>query len=309
MIFNIQKCSIHDGNGLRTLVFFKGCPLRCLWCANPESQSYEKEIMEIPRKCIHCGACYRVCPHEAVLITDGEFVIDRKKCKRCLKCIDFCFAESKEQVGKDMDPDEVFREIYKDHLYYEMYGGGVTFSGGEPLTHPDFLTAVAKKCKHFRINTAIETCGCGNYEKFKEALPYIDSVFFDVKHIDPQVHKELTGVSNLEIINNLKAISSHGIPITVRTPVVPGCNDSEENIEGISRLIRDIPSVQEYELLPYHNLGSGKYESLGKPYALTEVQPPPDEEIIKLVKLSNHILQPVGKQCFYTKKNKKEIML
>ena len=309
MIFNIQKCSIHDGNGLRTLVFLKGCPLHCLWCANPESQSYEKEIMEIPRKCIHCGACQKVCRQSAISLIDNEFIIDRNLCKKCLKCVDVCYAQSKELAGREMDVDEVFKEIYKDHLYYELYGGGVTFSGGEPLTHPQFLTEIAKKCKRYKINTAIETCGYGEYEKFKEALPYIDSIFFDLKHADSDIHHQLTGAGNETILYNLEAISKHQIPITVRTPIVPRFNDSVANITAIASLIRDIPNVREYELLPYHNLGSGKYVSLGRPYALSDVTPPEDEKIMQLVKLSNQILQPFGKQCFYTKKNKKEIMI
>lgn len=309
MIFNIQKCSIHDGNGLRTLVFFKGCPLHCLWCANPESQSYKKEIMEIPRKCIHCSACQRVCPNAAVSVLDDSFVIDRKLCKKCFKCVDVCYAESKELIGEDMDAETVFKEIYKDHLYYELYGGGVTFSGGEPLTHPELLTEISKMCKHYRINTAIETCGCGNYQDFKEALPYIDYIFFDIKHIDSETHRRLTGAGNETILNNLDAISGQSIPITVRTPVVPGLNDAKENIAGIASLIKDIPSVREYELLPYHNLGSGKYASLGRSYDLQGVSPPTEEQMIQLVKLSNQILHPFGKQCFYTKKNKKEIMI
>lgn len=309
MIFNIQKCSIHDGNGLRTLVFFKGCPLHCLWCANPESQSYREEIMEVPRKCIHCGACQRVCANSAISLIDDTFLIDRALCKKCLKCVDVCYAQSKELVGEEMDVNQVFKEIYKDRLYYELFGGGVTFSGGEPLTHPRFLTEIAKKCKHARINTAIETCGCGNYEEFKEALPYIDDIFFDIKHADSEVHRQLTGAGNEGTISNLKAISNHGIPITVRTPVVPGYNDAAASIAAIASLIKDIAAVKEYELLPYHNLGSGKYASLGRPYPLEGVNPPAEEQIVQLVKLSNQILQPFGKQCFYTKKNKKEIIL
>lgn len=309
MIFNIQKCSIHDGVGLRTLVFFKGCPLRCLWCANPESQIYTQEIMEIPRKCIHCGACQRVCPAGAIKLIDGEFVIDREICKSCFQCAEVCYAESKELIGKEMSIDEIFKEVYKDRFHYQQFGGGVTFSGGEPLTFPEFLTELARECKKYKISTAIETCGYGNYEEFKSALDYIDSMFIDLKHMDSEVHKKLTGVSNEKILNNIKAISTHGIPITIRTPIVPGYNDSAENVKAIAEFIKDIPNIQEYELLPYHNLGSNKYASLGRPYSLSDVEPPADEQISELVRLSNQILQSFGKQCFYTKKNKKEIIL
>lgn len=309
MIFNIQKCSIHDGQGLRTNVFFKGCPLRCKWCSNPESQSYKKEIMEFPKKCIACDACKNVCPESAISLVDGEMKINRQLCSECFKCTDFCYAESKELIGKEMSAMEIFNEVNKDRFFYMQKGGGVTFSGGEPLTQPDLLAETAMLCRKNRLNVTIETCGFGVYDEFKKALPYIDSMFFDVKHIDPDIHKELTGFDNEVILTNLKAISSHGIPITVRTPVVPGCNDSEENIVSIAEFIKDIPNVQEYELLPYHNLGESKYKALGREYTLADTNPPSDEQIISLVKLANHVLKPYGKQCFYTKKNRKEIII
>ena len=147
MIFNIQNCSIHDGTGLRTLVFLKGCPLHCPWCANPESQLYTPEITEIPRKCIGCGACEKVCPESAISLVNNEMRIDRSKCIKCFKCTEVCYAESKEVVGREIDVDELFNEINKDRYFYQIYGGGVTFSGGEPLTYPEFLTEIAKKCK------------------------------------------------------------------------------------------------------------------------------------------------------------------
>lgn len=307
MIFNIQKCSIHDGVGLRTLVFFKGCPLHCYWCANPESQSYEKEIMEIPRKCINCGACQNVCPESAISLINGEFKIDRSSCKKCFKCIDICYAESKKLVGYELDVKSLFKEINKDLLFYQIHGGGVTFSGGEPLTQPEFLAEIAEMCKKNGINTSIETCGYGNYEKFKKALPFIDSMFIDIKHMDSSVHKELTGMGNEVILSNIKAISTHDIPITIRTPVVPGYNDSAENIKAIASFIKEIPNIKEYELLAYHGLGTSKYVSLGRTYALKDVMPPSDEQMMELVKLSNQTLRPYDKQAFYTKNNKKEI--
>jgi len=309
LIFNIQKCSVHDGSGLRTLVFFKGCPLKCPWCANPESQSYSKEIMEIPRSCIGCGACAQVCPQGAISPVDGEMLINRELCRKCFKCVDVCYAESKKIAGEEMDVDTVFKEVNKDRYFYQQCGGGVTFSGGEPLTQPDFLKELACKCKRNRLNTAIETCGFGSFDSFKEALSYIDSMFIDIKHMDSAVHKRLTGVGNEIILDNIRKISTLGIPITIRTPVIPGCNDSEENIASIADFIKELPNIQEYELLPYHNLGASKYKSLGIPYTLEDVVPPTDDDIIRLVKLANRILQPYGKQCFYTKKNKKEIMI
>lgn len=309
LIFNIQKCSIHDGTGLRTIVFFKGCPLHCAWCANPESQSYAQEIMEIPRACIACGACTEVCPNSAIAPSESGMLINRELCRKCFHCTSVCYAESKKIAGENMSVDEVFNEVYKDRYFYRQFGGGVTFSGGEPLTQPEFLEALAAKCKRSRINTTLETCGFGSYDEFKGALEYIDAFFIDIKHMDSAIHKKLTGVGNELILDNIKKIASHGSPITIRTPIIPGYNSSEENIAAIADFIKDLPNIREYELLPYHNLGASKYKSLGLEYSLSDVQSPSDENMKMLVKLANRILQPYGKQCFYTKKNEKEIVL
>ncbi|MGM0113511.1 glycyl-radical enzyme activating protein [Enterococcus sp. DIV0187] len=308
MIFNIQRCSVHDGSGLRTLVFLKGCPLRCLWCANPESQSYVYDIMEFPARCISCGACERVCPEKAISVVDGEYRIDRKKCKRCFKCADACFAEAKRIVGQENSVEELFNEIKKDQPFYSLYGGGVTFSGGEPLTQPKFLSEIAKKCQENGINVAIESCGYGKYEDFKCVLPYVDYMFLDIKHIDSKQHKNLTGIGNRVILENVRQIAEYGIPITVRTPIIPGYNDSPENIIGISKFLCTLPAVKEYELLAYHNLGESKYRSLGIPYELKEVNPPSDTEMGSLTRKANQVLNEFGKECFFTKDNEKEIV-
>ena len=308
MIFNIQKCSIHDGHGLRTLVFFKGCPLRCKWCANPESQNYGPEIMESQGKCIGCGACMKVCPQSAISLKEDGPRIDRSKCIRCFSCADRCYAGAKYVIGKEYEVEELYKEIEKDRVFYSIKGGGVTFSGGEPLTHPKDLTAIAKVCRERGINVAIESCGYGDYEEFKSALPYIDSMFFDVKHIDSQKHKELTGVGNERILDNLKKIAEFGIPITVRTPVIPGLNNSVENIRGIAEFLKSLPQVKEYELLPYHQFGVNKYNALGRPYALSDTEPPEDEEVRELVRNANQVFDGQDKICFYTKDNRREIV-
>ena len=300
MIFSIQKCSIHDGDGLRTLVFFKGCPLKCLWCANPESLSYQPEIMESPVRCIACEACKAACPNSAI---SGGYSIDRSLCAKCFKCVDICYAESKRIAGKNYSIEELYKEIEKDRPFYSLYGGGVTFTGGEPLTHASYLKEIANKCHDNRINVVVESCGYGNYEDFKQALPYIDAMFIDIKHIDPTKHKMLTGMDNALILDNTRRISEFGIPITVRTPIVPGYTDTLENISGISEFISTIPTIKEYELLPYHNLGESKYNSLGTPYALKGVSPPSSQEMGKLVECSNKILQSHGKECFFVKDN------
>ena len=265
--------------------------------------------MEFPKKCIGCGACVKACSRHLIHPDGNALRIDRSRCSVCFQCTDVCYAEAKKTVGTEMTADEIFREVKKDRFFYQVKGGGVTFSGGEPLTQPDLLYETAKKCKQNRINTAMETCGYGRFEDFEKVLDYIDSMFIDIKHMDSKIHKELTGVGNERILDNIRRIALHGVPIIIRTPVIPGYNDSPENIQAIADFIKDIPNIQEYELLPYHNLGESKYASLGIPYHLEDVKPPTDEAITALVRLANQILQPYGKSCFYTKKNKKEIVL
>lgn len=302
MIFNIQKCSIHDGEGLRTLVFFKGCPLRCPWCANPESQSFDREIMEMPSRCIGCGLCIKECPQNA--IENG--VINREKCDGCMKCTETCFAESKRAVGEEYSVEELYKIIEKDKPFYSIYGGGVTFSGGEPLVHAEYLTKIARYCKEKGISVMLESCGMGNYEQFKEALPYIDGMFMDIKLIDDEQHRLITGSGNKVILENIRKICEYGIPVTIRTPVVPGYTDSPENIRGIAEYIKNLKGVKEYELLAYHSFGEGKYRQLHIPYKLEGVQPPSDDQMREYVKMANRVLADSSVKCFWTKNNNKE---
>ena len=307
MIFNIQKCSIHDGTGLRTLVFFKGCPLRCPWCANPESHAHGRDIVEYLSKCIGCGMCRKRCPVSAIG-EDGR--IDRSRClEGCTECTDICYAEARRNVGKTYTIDELYEEIKKDKVFYDIRGGGVTFSGGEPLLYGKYLEDISRKCWENRISVCVESCGCSKFENFAGALPYIDSMFMDIKLIDSKKHREVTGVGNELILENIWKISEYGIPLTIRTPVVPGYTDSPENISGISRFITGLPSVSEYELLVYHNLGESKYGALGRDYDLKGTKPPSDDEMLALTKLANSILQPHNKSCFYMKDNRKRGVL
>lgn len=305
MIFNIQKCSIHDGAGLRTLVFFKGCPLNCPWCSNPESQSYAPEIMESPSRCIGCKACVDACPEKAI---DDTLIIDREKCKGCFKCIDMCYAESKKIAGRDYTVDELYKEIQKDKPFYSLYGGGVTFSGGEPMTHAQDLLAIAKKCQDNGISVMVESCGYGSFDAFKEVLPYIDGMFMDIKIMDAEKHKEVTGVDNVLILENIRKISEAGVPITIRTPIIPGYTDARENIEAIAEFVKTLPSVKEYELLAYHNFGESKYGALGMKYQLKGTKTPADEDMRSLVKCANEVFEDSEKICFWTKDNNKEVI-
>jgi len=308
MIFDIQRCSVHDGNGLRTLVFLKGCPLRCLWCANPESQLYECDLMQFSNRCIDCGKCIKICAKDAISRIDGEFQINRQLCEKCFRCTEQCYAESIRKVGKEYAVEELFVEIEKERPFYKLYGGGVTFSGGEPLTHVDFLMKTAKRCHDSGINVVLESCGYGEFDGFKKILPYVDYMFIDIKHIDSNMHKKLTGKGNELILDNVKRIAEFGVPITIRTPIIPNYNQTIENVTGIATYISDIQGVKEYELLPYHNLGESKYKALGRGYALKGTALPQDEDIRNLVKVANHVLNKRGKECFYMKDNRREIV-
>lgn len=261
--------------------------------------------MESPSKCIGCKACINICPAGAIHAEKEGFMVDREKCISCFRCADRCFAGSKYVMGKDYTIPELLKEIKKDKIFYEMKGGGVTFSGGEPLTQPEYLTEIAKACREDGIHVTIESCAMGDYDKFSSALPYINAAFIDVKHIDSEKHKELTGGSNELILENLRKISDFGLPITVRTPVIPGLNDDETNIRGIAKFVLTLPTVNEYELLPYHNFGVNKYKALGRHYKLNDVKPPADEHIRALVKAANSVFAGSGKTCFYTKDNAK----
>lgn len=306
MIFDIQRCSIHDGAGLRTLVFFKGCPLRCPWCANPESQNYEKELMETPAKCIGCEKCIQICPKHGIVLTEDGYKTKRDLCIHCYQCVDCCYSGARHLAGMEYEVEELYKEIDKDRVFYSMYGGGVTFSGGEPLTQPEYLIQIARRCKKGRINVAIETCGFGDFEKFKDVLNYVDYVFFDIKCIDSRAHAEITGAGNERILENLKRIAAADIPITVRTPVVPGYTDTVDNITGIASFIRDIPAVKEYELLKYHELGLPKYKALNREYLLQGTVPPSEETMKTLVTAANQVLAGANKKCFVLVNNSKE---
>ena len=277
MIFNIQKCSIHDGEGLRTLVFFKGCPLRCPWCSNPESQLFNPEIMESPSKCIGCGMCIKECTAGAIGDTGR---IDRERCRAyCTNCADICYAEAKHVIGEEYDVKRLLKEIKKDVPFYNIYGGGVTFSGGEPLSQGVYLAQIAKECRKNKISVAVESCGYGEYKEFAEALKYIDFMFMDIKIFDSDKHRAITGMGNEIILSNIKKISESGMPMTIRTPIVPGYTDSVENITSIAKFITELASVKEYELMVYHNLGAPKYTALGREYELQDVKAPMDEDM------------------------------
>lgn len=279
IVFNIQRFSIHDGEGIRTIIFMKGCPLRCIWCCNPESQNIEPEVLFLRDKCIGCMNCVNQCPL-------GLFEIDREKCTKCGNCAKVCPSSAKRISGKYMTVDEVIKEIEKDRVFYSNSGGGVTLSGGEPLMQSDFAAAVLKKSHLHGLHTAIETSGFASTKDFLKVMEHVDEVFMDLKHMNAEKHKALTGVDNEQILKNAREVAKLGKKVTFRIPLIPDCNDEKENISATGRFVESIGDENTYiEILPYHRLGEMKFEWLDKVYELSETKEPSKETVAEYNKL------------------------
>ncbi len=263
MVFNIQRFSIHDGPGIRTTVFLKGCPLRCFWCQNPESQSGKPEIVLDRRKCTLCGACYTVCQNGAVRLEGSGPIFDRSVCRGCGRCAVICPSEARRLSGKRMTVEEIMREIVKDLKFYENSGGGVTLSGGEPLTQPEFARLIFKECKQAELHTTLDTCGYAPWPDIEELLGYVDLVLFDIKHLDASKHREATGQDNLLILKNARKISKLK-PMRIRVPLIPGFNDSSEAVSEIAAFAESELGCRDLDLLPYNRMGEVKYDFLDK---------------------------------------------
>ncbi len=273
LVYDIQRYSVDDGPGIRTLVFMKGCPLRCEWCANPESQSGEPQVMYYQEICKGCGKCLASCPKNCIKEHPVYgLVIDEAKCDNCGICVNSCYYGARKLIGKLMSVDEVIEIIMKDIDFYINSGGGVTISGGEPLMQYCFVKNLLIKCKKNGINTAIETCGYAEWEAFESVLPYLDLIFFDYKHFDPLIHKKFTGRSNELIKNNLIKLKEKFKNIIVRIPYIPGFNSSLEDLE---KMFCDIEAMdlKNVEVLPYHRIGREKYSGLGREYLFDDLKP------------------------------------
>ena len=264
VVFNIQRCSLHDGPGIRTTVFLKGCPLRCFWCQNPESQAGGLEVLLDRRKCTLCGACHRACPNGAVRLEGGKPVFNRSDCRGCGRCVPACPNEARTISGKEMTVEEVLQEVLKDLKFYKKSGGGVTLSGGEPLAQPRFAGELFKRCKGEGLHTTLDTCGYTRWSSIKGVLEYVDLVLFDIKHLNAVKHAEATGSDNRLILENAKRTAKLK-PIRVRVPLIPGFNDSTETVGEIVRFAEDELGCPAIDLLPYNRLGEIKYDFLDKP--------------------------------------------
>ena len=278
IVFNIQKYSIQDGPGIRTTVFLKGCPLDCWWCHNPESQSPEPEITVIEGRCMRCGECRKVCvrggsPGRPGCGPAGE----PAACTLCGKCVEACPTGARQMVGRRMNAAEVLAEVLKDRVFYEESGGGVTFSGGEPLRQPRFLRALLQACRDAGLHTAVDTCGFAPKEDLLAVAPLADLFLYDLKFMDESRHARYTGASNVSILDNLRALGDIHGNIWIRVPIIPGLNDSARELEALARCAASVPGVRQVNVLPYHGAGAYKAPRVGRAYRLQETAPPSPE--------------------------------
>jgi pyruvate formate lyase activating enzyme len=295
IIFNIQSYSIHDGPGIRTVVFLKGCPLECFWCSNPESQNLNPELGVSPNLCKACGTCVERCPYKAVSLSEeGLPFTDPAVCILCGRCEIICPHNARKLYGKKYSIDQLIGKIEKDMPFFIRSGGGVTFSGGEPTVQYDFLLGALKACRKRFVHTAVETCGyMRDRTKLENLLNYLDLVLYDIKCMDGGKHERYTDVSNKLILDNAHLISSSGTEMIIRVPIIPGFNDSEDEMKRIAEFVLSLSSVEEVNLLPYHELGKTKYGMLNRTYGLQEAQGIPDSRIKEL----QAVMESFGLQC------------
>ncbi len=278
LIFDIKRYSIHDGEGIRTTVFFKGCPLSCLWCHNPESQRLKIQIIRYEEKCIYCKTCVNVCKQNAIFINESNFYINEHLCNQCLECTKFCPTNSLTAIGKLYSVDEILEEILKDKIFFSNEGG-VTISGGEPYLQFHFLLALLKRIKENHIHVVIDTSGYTKFSNIEKTLDYTDQFLYDLKIMDPVLHKKYTGVSNELILENLEKLSKVAKEkINIRIPIIPTINDNPNNLLDVCTLLNKL-EIRNIDLLLYHNMMIDKYRRLNMEFKLKHIQKPSEKDI------------------------------
>jgi pyruvate formate lyase activating enzyme len=297
LVFHIQRFSLHDGPGIRTTVFVKGCAMGCFWCHNPEGRHPYRELQYFSDRCISCGECVRVCPTHAHQMHDGVHHFERERCRSSGACVEVCCSGALEMIGREMTVEEVMREILADRPFYETSGGGVTISGGEPALSAGFVRAILSRCKDEGIHTAIETCGYCSWNALASLLPFTDLVMMDVKLMTPEKHEEATGNPNERILANAQMLAMTSTPLVFRTPVVPNVNDTPGEIRRIVAFLRELIALRtgngrggganiSYELLTFHKLGSDKYRSLDMEYRASPLEPPSRQQMSELLAIA-----------------------
>ena len=295
VIFNVQKFSIHDGPGIRTTVFLKGCPLRCQWCANPESQLARVQITYDQKKCLHCGKCVQICPEKALTMGENNRIhVDFNRCVGCLTCTRECPGKALTHEGEMKSVEELVNVCLQDKVFYEESGGGVTISGGEGMSQPDFTESLVKSLRKKGIHTAIETTGYVSAEVFQRLAPLFDLLLFDMKHYDPIRHQEGTGVRNERVIKNMIWARQSGLTVLPRIPVIPGFNDSLKDAAGLAALLNRI-DFRRVQLLPFHQMGERKYELLNRDYAMKGVKALHSEDLTDY----QRVFLDAGLDCFF----------
>ena len=278
LVGNIQHYSIHDGPGIRSTVFFKGCLLACAWCHNPENLNCEPQLRWQQEKCLFCGDCIAVCPRQALRLEAGCLSIDEHSCDLCGACVEVCPSLALELLGKSMTVEEVLTLLKKDAMFYESSGGGVTLSGGEPLVQAEFTAALLKALQEQGIHTALDTSGYAPWEQLAACAVYTDLFLYDIKHLEPLRHQQLTGVDNALILANLRRLAQSGAHIWLRIPIIPGLNDTPEHLQALGDLAGEL-GIREVYLLPYHHMAMGKYQKLGLTYKVPEIPEPTEEQM------------------------------
>lgn len=297
LVSQIEKFAIHDGPGIRTVVFLKGCPMHCRWCSNPETQCFLPEMELNREKCVLCGKCIEACPNGAITIKQGgKITNDRNNCTNCGNCISSCIYYARKMIGKTYTTQELLKECLKDYVAYKRSGGGITVSGGEATSQAKGLVEFLAKCKQHRLHTAIESAACADWTVMDEVSNYLDLMMIDIKHMDSKIHEKFTGIPNEKILSNITGLSKKGIPIVLSLPLIPGVNDDKDNIIRTAEFAAGLDNIRRIRVLPYHRLGLPKYQSLDREYEMAEVEPQSKEfvEEIKTIIESKGIEVSVG---------------
>ncbi len=277
IVFDIQRMCIHDGPGIRTTVFLKGCPLECPWCHNPEGRSPHRELAYSSALCIGCNACARACPNRLHALENGIHRFQRDTCRACFACAEACPSGALEIVGREMSVEAVMQEVLRDHVFYETSNGGITVSGGEPLEQPEFAASLLHAAKAAGLHTALETSGCATHERMAAVVSATDLFLFDYKETDPERHLRTTGYAHARVIDNLRYLDAQGAAIVLRCPIIPGANLRDDHLEGIADLAHSLQHLQEVHVMGYHPLGQSKRQRLGADATATYRAPSRDE--------------------------------